>query len=163
MDLFNKAKETLKNGGNSSKSGGIKDIDVVLGKVFNVMDKYQVKEKAAEFAQKQISKREDQPRHVGKKDKSIIVKAKEAAEDFLAKQGNKPVASRPVQSNGTNYGPSQSYPVPTSTYESYQEYWSRHGSSNNGPSMPTHYSEAIPYAIPINHQPSSASCHPPYV
>ncbi|KAG7378517.1 hypothetical protein PHYPSEUDO_009954 [Phytophthora pseudosyringae] len=96
MDLFNKAKEAAEKytgGGDSSKKDDKKEGDSIFSKAMGAVEKYHVKDKAAEYAQKQVAKRNEeklQPGYVEKKDKSIVDKAKEAAEDFLAKQGTKP-------------------------------------------------------------------------
>lgn len=98
MDFFNKAKEAAEKyagGGDSSssKTNDKKDSDSIFTKAMGAVEKYHVKEKAVEYAQKQVAKREEekhQPGYVEKKDKSVVDKAKEAAEDFLAKQVDKP-------------------------------------------------------------------------
>ncbi|KAG1706829.1 hypothetical protein DVH05_027681 [Phytophthora capsici] len=107
MDFFNKAKEAaekLTGGGDSSKKDEKKkDSDSIFSKAMDAVEKYHVKDKAVEYAQKQVAKREEEklkPGYVEKKDKSVVDKAKEAAEDFLAKQGNKPEeppVSKPVE------------------------------------------------------------------
>ncbi|KAL3672642.1 hypothetical protein V7S43_001937 [Phytophthora oleae] len=96
MDFFNKAKEAAEKytgGGESSNKDDKKDNDSIFTKAMDAVEKYHVKDKAVEYAQKQVAKREEEkltPGYVEKKDKSVVDKAKEAAEDFLAKQGNKP-------------------------------------------------------------------------
>ncbi|KAK1940001.1 hypothetical protein P3T76_008324 [Phytophthora citrophthora] len=107
MDFFNKAKEAAEKytgGGDSSKKDEKKkDSDSIFSKAMDAVEKYHVKDKAVEYAQKQVAKREEEklkPGYVEKKDKSVVDKAKEAAEDFLAKQGNKseePPVSKPVE------------------------------------------------------------------
>ncbi|ETK91335.1 hypothetical protein L915_05051 [Phytophthora nicotianae] len=114
MDFFNKAKEALSGGSDSSKKDDKKDSDSIFTKAMGAVEKYQVKEKAVEYAQKQVAKREEekhQPGYVEKKDKSIIDKAKEAAEDFLAKQGDKPKenpVSKPAESRSRSSSSSSS-------------------------------------------------------
>ncbi|CEG39242.1 uncharacterized protein PHALS_09295 [Plasmopara halstedii] len=142
MDLFSKAKEVFTGGGDPNKRGGKKDIDSILNKAIGTIEKYQIKEKAVEFAQKQVAKRE---KHQGgngkKKDKSIVDKAVEAAEDFLAKQGHQPVASTSTWNGNTGHGSSVSHHDPFVKYESYEEYWSRRNNqSNNIPVQPNYKS-----------------------
>ncbi|EGZ09609.1 hypothetical protein PHYSODRAFT_263266 [Phytophthora sojae] len=80
MDFFNKAKQAVE----------YKKSDSIFSKAKDAADKYHAKEKAVEFAQKRVAKREGEKHqhgYVEKKDKSTVDKAVEAAEDFLAKQG----------------------------------------------------------------------------
>ncbi|KAF1790777.1 hypothetical protein GQ600_12216 [Phytophthora cactorum] len=114
MDFFNKAKEKLTGGDDKSKKDDKKDSESIFTKAMDAVDKYHVKDKAVEYAQKQVAKREEekhQPGYVEKKDKSIVDKAKEAAEDFLAKQGDKPKetpVSKPVESRSRSSSSSSS-------------------------------------------------------
>ncbi|KAI9983698.1 hypothetical protein PInf_007765 [Phytophthora infestans] len=117
MDFFNKAKEAaekLTGGGDSTKKDDKKESESIFTKAIGAVDKYHVKDKAVEYAQKQVAKREEeklQPGYVEKKDKSIVDKAKEAAEDFLAKQGDKPTetpVSKPVKSRSRSSSSSSS-------------------------------------------------------
>ncbi|KAG1706839.1 hypothetical protein DVH05_027691 [Phytophthora capsici] len=99
MDFLNQAKKFA--GGNSSNHKDKKS-DSVFTKAMDAAEKYHAKEKAAEYAQKRVTKREaekHQPGYVAK-DKSTIDKAVEAAEDFLAKQGQpKPQHSKAKKDN----------------------------------------------------------------
>ncbi|KAG3067034.1 hypothetical protein PI124_g21916 [Phytophthora idaei] len=114
MDFFNKAKEKLTGGDDKRKKDDKKDSESIFTKAMDAVDKYHVKDKAVEYAQKQVAKREEekhQPGYVEKKDKSIVDKAKEAAEDFLAKQGDKPKetpVSKPVESRSRSSSSSSS-------------------------------------------------------
>ncbi|KAL4093950.1 hypothetical protein PRIC1_011380 [Phytophthora ramorum] len=85
MDYFNKAKQAV-SGGDSSSSKKNKSSDSMFSKAQGYAEKYHVKDKAVEYAQKRVAKR-GEPGYVEKKDKSTVDKAMEAAEDFLAKQG----------------------------------------------------------------------------
>ncbi|GMF11235.1 unnamed protein product [Phytophthora lilii] len=102
MDFLNKAKEAL-SGGDSSKKSDDKKSDSIFSKAMEAAEKYQAKEKVAEFAQKRVAKREEEklkPGYVEKKEKSVVDKAVEAAEDFLAKQGQpKPQETVVVKDN----------------------------------------------------------------
>ncbi|TDH72225.1 hypothetical protein CCR75_009672 [Bremia lactucae] len=96
MDFLNKAVGTFSADKSTGKS---KKKDSILNKALDAADKYHAKEKASEFAQKRVAKRESEkqtPNYVEKKDKSKIDKAVEAAEDFLAKQGQ----SKPQHTKG---------------------------------------------------------------
>ncbi|OWY94933.1 hypothetical protein PHMEG_00035200, partial [Phytophthora megakarya] len=71
MDFFNKAKEALSG---DSKKDDKKDNDSIFTKAMGAVEKYHVKDKAVEYAQKQVAKREEeklQPGYVEKKDKSM--------------------------------------------------------------------------------------------
>ncbi|KAI9983691.1 hypothetical protein PInf_007758 [Phytophthora infestans] len=84
MDFLNKFA-----GSDSSHKDKSKKSDSIFSKAMDAAEKYHAKEKASEFAQKRVTKRETekhQPGYVAK-DKSTVDKAVEAAEDFLAKQG----------------------------------------------------------------------------
>ncbi|KAG3125089.1 hypothetical protein C6341_g25927 [Phytophthora cactorum] len=86
MDFLNK----FAGGDSSSHQDKSKKSDSAYSKAMDAAEKYHAKEKASEFAQKRVAKREaekHQPGYVEKKDKSTVDKAVEAAEDFLAKQG----------------------------------------------------------------------------
>ncbi|KAI9916571.1 hypothetical protein PsorP6_016841 [Peronosclerospora sorghi] len=95
MDFLNKAKEAAEKyagGEQSNKNSNQAHNDSFLTKALDAVEKYHVKEKAVEFAQKEVAKREEEkrrPGYVETKDKSVVEKAIEAAEDFLAKQGDK--------------------------------------------------------------------------
>ncbi|CAH0490458.1 hypothetical protein KXD40_004871 [Peronospora effusa] len=81
MDFFKQAAE-IYNGSSSTEHKKQSDKESLLTKAMEAAEKYHAKEKAAEFAQKRVAKR-----NVDQKDKSPVDKAVEAAEDFLAKQG----------------------------------------------------------------------------
>ncbi|KAG3067377.1 hypothetical protein PI124_g21800 [Phytophthora idaei] len=86
MDFLNK----FAGGDSCSHQDKSKKSDSAYSKAMDAAEKYHAKEKASEFAQKRVAKREaekHQPGYVEKKDKSTVNKAMEAAEDFLAKQG----------------------------------------------------------------------------
>ncbi|GMF21159.1 unnamed protein product [Phytophthora fragariaefolia] len=89
MDFLNKAKQAAEKYAGDSSSSNNKKNDLIFAKAKDAAEKYHAKEKAV-FAQKRVAKREGekhQPGNVEKKDKSTVDKAVEAAEDFLAKQG----------------------------------------------------------------------------
>ena len=100
MDLLNKAKqaaEMYSGGGGSSNSNSTEhkkpsDMGSLLTKAMEAADKYHAKEKVAEFAQKRVAQRK---KTVAQPTKSTVDKALEAAEDFLAKQGQPPSHSPP--------------------------------------------------------------------
>jgi hypothetical protein len=93
MDFLNKAKQAAGkySGGDSSHSSSSnnKKSDSLFSKAKDAAEKYHAKEKAAEFAQKRVATREQEKHQPGyvQKDRSTVDKAVEAAEDFLAKQG----------------------------------------------------------------------------
>ncbi|CAI5741596.1 unnamed protein product [Peronospora destructor] len=81
MDFLRQAAEIC-NGSSSTKHTKQSEKESFLAKAMEAADKYHAKEKAIEVAQKRVAKR-----NVDQKDKSSVDKAVEAAEDFLAKQG----------------------------------------------------------------------------
>ncbi|KAJ8576327.1 hypothetical protein ON010_g2886 [Phytophthora cinnamomi] len=117
MDFFNKAKQAAEKyaGGDSSSSSNNKKSDSIFSKAKDAAEKYHAKDKAVEFAQKRVAKREDakhEPGYVEKKDKSTVDKAVEAAEDFPGQAGTasgqvSPLRRQEGQPDGRHPGQSQ--------------------------------------------------------
>ncbi|KAG6582924.1 Myosin-I heavy chain [Phytophthora cinnamomi] len=66
--------------------------DLIFSKAMEAAEKYHAEEKVVEFAQKRVAKREEgklKPGYEEKNNKSVVDKAVETADDFLAKQGDK--------------------------------------------------------------------------
>ncbi|CAH0480033.1 unnamed protein product [Peronospora belbahrii] len=88
MDFFNKAKQAAEKYiiEDSSSSNNYKkksDTGSLLTKAKDAAEKYHAKEKAAEYAQKRVAKRNGDNR-----DKSAVSKAMEATEDFFREAGS---------------------------------------------------------------------------
>ncbi|KAG2528301.1 hypothetical protein BBO99_00002758 [Phytophthora kernoviae] len=91
MDFLNKAKQAAGKygGGSSSSNTHEKKDESIFTKAMGAAEKYHVKEQAVKYAQKRVDERKKpENQHSGeKKDGSMVDKARVAAEDFLAKQG----------------------------------------------------------------------------